>query len=106
MARELIITSRALRDIRRNADWMVANQTQQKADRWAHGITHALDQLTEHPERYPEADEALTANLNLRMMIHGRKPHVFRIVFTYDQSFVTVFRILHAAQSNLTEHDL
>ena len=43
MARELIVTARALRDIRRNADWMVATQSKRKADRWTDRLTYALD---------------------------------------------------------------
>jgi plasmid stabilization system protein ParE len=62
--------------------------------------------LETRPEMWPLADEAATLGFDLRVLLHGRGRHVYRILFTIDGSTVNVLRVRHAAQDWLTEDDV
>ena len=76
------------------------------ARRWLTSLEAAITSLANTPERYPEADEAAELGVDLRFKMHGRRPHIFRILFTIDRTIVTIHRVRHAAQDRLTEDDL
>ena len=51
------------------------------------------------PERHPVAeDESEQAGIPLRQMLYGRRPGVFRILFSIDGDTVTLHFIRHSAQ--------
>ena len=106
MTHAVAIAARAGADVRRNADWMRRRFSSRSADRWNDGIVAAIASLSDHPERCPEADEAVDLGIDLRMLLHRRGRQVFRILFTIDGRTVTVRRVLHAAQDRLTPDDI
>ena len=50
--------------------------------------------LDEHPKRCPVAPESLDADLSIRALTYGRKPHTYRVFFTVDDN-ADVVRALH-----------
>ena len=74
--------------------------------RWNRRIVAAIAALTNNADRYPEADEAADLGLDLRCKLHGRRPNVYRILFTIDGDTVNVLRVRHAAQDTLADDDL
>ena len=66
----------------------------------------AIRTLANDAEKWPEADEAATLDSNWRCLSVGRRPHVYRILFTLDDAAVDVFKIRHASQDYITEDDL
>lgn len=106
MSRTVIALPAAEADIRRNVRWMCRHSTPSAAARWQTAVDRAIVSLTVNPERHPEADEAAEIGIDLRSLLTGRRPHVFRILFTYDAATVYVHRIMHAAQDRLTADDL
>jgi hypothetical protein len=62
--------------------------------------------LEADPNRFSQAAEAADLGIDLREMLHGRRPHVFRILYTIDGKIVNVHRIRHAAQDRLTAGDV
>ena len=96
----------AAADIRNNTRWLRANQSAQFADRWSANIVAAIAALTDNADRYPEADEAADLGLDLRCKLHGRRPNIYRILFTIDGDTVNVLRVRHAAQDTLADDDL
>ncbi len=105
MTHTVIVSPRALADIQRNAGWMARHFSVRSADRWLAGTEAAVQSLAVRPERCPEADEAADLGLDLRVLFHGRRPHVFRILFTIDGATVNVHRVRHAAQDRLAADD-
>ncbi len=105
MTHTVIVSPRALADVRRNAGWMARHFSVRSADRWLTGTEAAIQSLAVHPERCPEADEAADLGIDLRVLLHGRRPHVFRILFTVDGDAVNVHHVRHAAQDQLTADD-
>ena len=106
MAHAVDLRPRACDDIRRNAGWLARHVSPQSAARWHAAIDKSIRSLATNPERCPEADEASILGIDLRVLFHGRKPQLFRVLFTIDTQTVTVHRILHAAQDYLTADDI
>jgi hypothetical protein len=51
------------------------------------------------PERHPVAEEeSEQLGITLRQMLYGRRPGVFRILFTIEGDTVTLHYIRHSAQ--------
>lgn len=105
MTHTVVVRPEAEAAVRRNADWLRRHFSARRADRWNDGIVAALAGLATHPERCPEADEAADLGIDLRVLFHGRRPHVFRILFTIDGDTVNVHHVRHAAQERLTADD-
>lgn len=101
---ETAIKARA--DILSNTSWLRRKFSPSTAERWAAGVRAAIASLARHPERCQEASEAASLDLDLRELHTGRRPHVFRILFTIEGDTVNVLRIRHAAQDRLNEDDL
>ena len=102
----LNILPRATRDIRRAMSWITQHISPLSAARWHTRIIQAVSSLESKPDRCPEADEAASVGINLRCLISGRRPHVYRILFSIDGIEVTVHRILHAARDYVDADDL
>ena len=75
------------------------------ANRWSTEIIKRIRTLAYQPERFPLDDQAVDLDFELRVMLHGNKRHVYRILFTIDGQTVNVLRIRHAAQDSLTDND-
>ncbi len=70
---------------------------------WFNGLQDAVDSLESLPNRCPIAPESKTAGRELRQLLYGDKPHVYRIIFSVDEGLrmVKVFHIRHGARENL-----
>jgi toxin ParE1/3/4 len=54
--------------------------TSPPAAKWFIGLVDAIEGLAEHPQRHPATPE----NPNLRHLLYGNKPHVYRIIYSVD----------------------
>ena len=106
MARTLIIQPRADFDIRLAVTWLTKHVSPASASKWQARIFNAVHSLVSKPERCPEADEAAKIGLDLRVLLSGRRPHVYRILFTFNSTTVNVLRVLHAARDQVDADDL
>jgi len=106
VAHTVIVFPQARADVRRNAEWLRRHFSARSADRWNDGIVAAIQTLANSPERCPQADEADEFGIDLRVLLSGRRPQVFRILFTFDAITVNVHRVRHAAQDRLTDDDI
>ena len=106
MKRKIDVASKARADVRRNASWLQRTFSKRTAEQWNHGIIADISTLALHPEQHPLAEETIALGIMLRCKLHGRRPHVFRILFTVTDDSVQVLRVRHAAQDRVTEDDL
>ena len=106
MAHAIIVNPRARAEIRSNAEWLRQNYSAASAARWNTSIVAAIGTLANHPERCPLAEESPDLGLDLRELLHGRRRHVFRILFTIDGETVYVHSVRHASQDRLTPGDI
>jgi plasmid stabilization system protein ParE len=106
LPRTLIIHPRAEFDIRRAVSWIAKNISAASAGKWQARIYRAVQSLIANPELWPEADETASVGIDLRVLISGRRPHVYRVLFKYDDETVNVLRVLHAARDAVDAEDL
>ena len=80
----------------------------QAATRWYNGLEEAVYTLQTSPHRCPTAPEARRMKRNLRHMLYGKKPHVYRVIFEVDERrrAVRVLTIRHGARQRIKVSDL
>ena len=88
-------------EIARNAEaeleelslWAMERAPQQ-GSRWFNGLERAVLALDQHPKRCPVTPESIDPDHPVRVLSHGRKPHVYRVFFTVDDE-TNVVRVVH-----------
>jgi plasmid stabilization system protein ParE len=83
-----------------------AKNAPETAGLWLARFQAALNTLAEHPERCGFAPEHKKLKRELRQLLFGRKPNVFRAVFLIDGEFVRIVRIRRGSRRQLTRKDL
>ncbi len=76
------------------------------AARWLGRFKAALKTLEHNPERCPLAPESLKSSRQLREFLFGKRPFVFRVIFTVDEDCVRILRICRAQRRPLTQDEL
>jgi toxin ParE1/3/4 len=73
------------------------------ATKWFTGLTSGFNTLADMPQRCPKLPEAGDTRRDLRQLLYGRKPNVYRILFEIDETTgkVRIFGIRHGAQKPL-----
>lgn len=74
--------------VQKNAPNTVAN--------WLERLQIHVKTLSRNPQRCPIARESKRVFLEVRELHFGRRPNVFRILFTIDQKTVRVLKIVRA----------
>ena len=105
MARTVVVRPVANANLREFSRSIARRVSAASAARWVTTIGAAIARLATEADRFPQADEAGDVGLDLREMLHGRRPHVYRILFTIDGDTVNVLRVRHAAQDHLAEDE-
>lgn len=76
------------------------------ATRWLNRFEASLTTLAENAERCPFAREHEKVDLEVREFLFGRKPSVYRVIFTIEGDLVRVLRILLAQRRFLTKQQI
>jgi toxin ParE1/3/4 len=78
------------------------------AARWYNGLERAAYALASYPHRCPVAPEARKMKRNLRHLLYGKKPRVYRVIYEVDEGrqAVWVLTIRHGARRKLKAPDL
>lgn len=87
--------------------WVVARAPHQGAT-WFNGLERAILALARHPERCPVAPESIDPTRPIRVLLYGRKPHVYRVFFTvdHDARAVRIVHLRHGARHHPTAEEL
>jgi plasmid stabilization system protein ParE len=103
MAYLVNITSRAERDLTHLYREINAEHSD-AALKWYRGLKEAILSLEDHPHRCPAARE----KKELRHLLYGHKPHVYRVIFRVleKQKQVDVLHIRHGARRKLKPSDV
>ena len=106
MGRSVHFKRRAQRDLAEALEWW-SRHGKAAAARWRERfILKVISTLVDDPYRFPAADEANELAIDLRVMLHGRRRQVYRVLFTIESESVFIHRVHHAAQDRLTEGDI
>lgn len=101
----VIVQKRALADLQ-EADDYAARQAPTAAAQWLDRFQSSLKSLRHNPERCSLAHESPRSPRELREFLFGRRPNVFRVVFTIDGDAVRILRIRRSARRFLSQTDI
>ncbi len=98
MIYRVVFTARARADAVRQFHFL-AERSPAAAGRWYTGLEKAITRLSKMPERQPVAEEeSEQLGITLRQMLYGRRPGVFRILFSIEGDTVALHYVRHTAQ--------
>lgn len=107
MKYEVFVTRKAEDQLNDAAKWWAENRSVQQAEKWHGGLIHAIESLSENPDRFPLAREDKSFSIPIREMLYGvarKKTH--RVLFTVRPDRVVIYGIRHVAQRDLTADDI
>lgn len=105
MHRRVKLLSTAQCDLRSVLTFITRNVSHASAEKWNASIVARIGELATTADEWPEADESALLPFDLRMMLHNRQRHVYRILYEIKGDVVQVHRVRHAAQDALTADD-
>jgi len=83
-----------------------AKHAPETAARWLLRFHESLGTLSSSPERCGLAPEHRKLNRQLRQLLYGKKPNVFRAIFLVDGEIVRILRIRRASRRYLKREEL
>jgi plasmid stabilization system protein ParE len=104
MAFRVETTLKAKRDLDLILAWLLTEHAGESGLRWLHGLREAIASLSQLPQRCPLAPENADFPFEVRQLLYGRKPHVYRILFTIEGGKVVVLHIRHARRQPIARH--
>ena len=107
MTYQIEFAERAARDL--EALYVEKNASEsQAASRWYNGLEKEVYALANYPHRCSAAPEARKLRRELRQLLYGKKPHVYRIIYEVDERRQTVWvlAIRHGARLKLKASDV
>ena len=107
MAYKLVVLPQAEADIAQAFGYLW-ERAPDAAARWYGEVREAMGSLREMPARCPRAPETVKLGVELRHLLHGKRPGVYRIVFRIveDVEEVHVLTVRHGARKPLSEEDM
>ena len=98
---QVIITPSAKADIFEINAWFLENYPD-LAERWLWEISEAVTSLSKFPERCPVSPESEAFDVIVRQLLHGKRPHIYRILFSIQDDKVYILRVRSTRQQNLS----
>jgi plasmid stabilization system protein ParE len=83
-------------------EWLLAQQAGDTGLRWFQKLKEAVATLSELPQRCPLAPENKEFPFEVRQLLYGRKPHVYRVLFTIEGDAVVILHIRHGRRRHLS----
>lgn len=99
---EVVITPSGKADIFETNTWLLENYPN-IADKWLWETSRAVTSLARLPERCAVSAESAVFDVEVRQLLYGKKPHVYRILFSIRETKVFVLRVRHTRQKSLLE---
>ena len=96
-------TAQADHDLDVILEWLMAQQAGETGLRWFQGLRDTLDSLSELPHRCSFAPESAAFPFEVRQLLHGHKPHQYRVLFTIQADTVIILHIRHGRRLPLAD---
>jgi len=101
----VVVQPPALEDLEEAYLW-AAQRAPQTAARWYNRFRLALQTLDSNPDRCALAPEDAEVEPEIRQFLFGKKPNVFRALFTIDENTVRILHIRRASRRIMTAEEL
>ena len=83
------LTDQVKSDVSATPAWLVAQEASDAGARWFAALRQAISSLGALPARCPVAPESRESPIEIRRLLYGRRPRVYRILFSIDEPVVT-----------------
>src|SRR5271157_1040372 len=104
MAFRVRATTSAKRDLDDILTRLLSQEAGETGLRWFQGLQQAVATLADSPRRCALAPENAAFPFELRHLLYGRKPHVYRIIFTVAGDTVSVLHIRHGRRQPIAKY--
>ncbi len=94
-------TAAAEQDADTILDWLLSQHAGDAGIRWFLALQDAIASLAEFPKRCPLAPESAAFPFEVRHLLYGHPPHLYRILFTIENDTVYVLHIRHGRRQPL-----
>src|SRR5437868_1917811 len=107
MSLRVVITEQAEREMQSAFDWWAEHRSKRQADWWYAGLSKAIADLSENPERHAHSREGNGFPYEIRDLLFGlgRRP-THRAIFTIRGVDVVVLAVRHVAQRDLLPDEI
>jgi plasmid stabilization system protein ParE len=104
MKYRVVIQPRAERDIQVAAHWILGQSgSPATALRWARNLRAKIATLKTSPERCPIDLDSDAYGAEVRVLLHGKRRGVYRVLFMIRGHAVHVLTVRHSAQRSLAD---
>ena len=104
MAFRVRTTAKAKRDLDDILRWLLSREAGETGLRWFQGLRQTVATLADSPKRCPLAPENAVFPFEVRHLLYGRKPYVYRIIFSIEGNTVSVLHIRHGRRQPIAKH--
>ncbi len=94
-------TAAAEQDADAVLEWLLHEHAGDAGVRWFLALQEAIASLAEFPGRCPLAPESAVFPFEVRHLLYGHIPHVYRILFTIEDKTVYVLHFRHGRRQPL-----
>ena len=105
MTYRVVVQLLALGDLEESYCW-AARHAPDTAGRWLNHFYAELQTLAHDPHRCSLAPENHKLSREIRQLLFGKRPNVFRAIFTIEGDTVRVLRIRRGSRRFLTKREL
>src|ERR1039458_2369359 len=104
MAFRVKTTTQAKRDLDDILPRLVSREAGETGLSWFQGLHRAVATLADSPQRCALAPENAVFPFEVRHLLYGRKPHVYRIIFTIEGNKIGRAHIRHGRRQPIAKH--
>jgi plasmid stabilization system protein ParE len=101
MAFRVEYSAEAEADLDSILEWLISQYAGEAGLRWFEGLEEAVASLSKMPLRCPLAPENKRFTFEVRHLLYGHKPHVYRIIFTIEGERIVILHIWHGRRQPL-----
>ena len=99
---DVVVEPRARRDIHLAAHWILAqSESPATAVRWASKLRATIATLKANPQRCPVDPDSDVYGEEVRVLLHGKRRGVYRVLFAIRRNTVHVLTVRHSANGHL-----
>ena len=97
MAFRIDFDERAIAEILEILDW-ISDRSPDRAEKWYQGLVDEINTLVTFPLRCPVSPDEKAFGEPVRELLYGKRPSIYRILFTMREDVVVVLTIKHASR--------
>ncbi len=104
MIYRVVVQPRAERDIQLAAHWILGQSgSPLTAVRWARNLRSTIATLKTNPRRFPVDPDSKVYGEEVRVLLHGKRRGLYRVLFMIRRDTVHVLTVRHSAQQSLAD---